>query len=108
MYKLFVILGLIAAVMLVLIVLVQNPKGGFASNFINANQFGGVAQTNKFLERSTWTLAIIVLLFSILSTLTLPRQQNKQEKSDIYEYLQENATSNTTPVMPVNPNQQQK
>ncbi len=102
MYKLFIILGLIAAVLLILIVLVQNPKGGFAANFINANQFGGVAQTNKFLERSTWTLAIVVLLFSILATLTMPRQTVKEDKSAVYEFLQENATNNT-PVVPPAP-----
>ena len=104
MYKLFIILGLIAAVLLILIVLVQNPKGGFASNFINANQFGGVAQTNRFLERSTWTLAIVVLLFSIIATLTMPKQTVKTDNSAIYEYLQENA-SNNTPVIPQAPQQ---
>jgi preprotein translocase subunit SecG len=105
MVKLFVILGIITAILLILIVLVQNPKGGFASNFINANQFGGVAQTNRFLERSTWTLAIIMILLSILGTITLPHQKIKNEQSEVYEYLREHAESTTPPVIPMNPQQ---
>ncbi len=106
MYKLFVILAMIASILLLLIVLIQNPKGGFSANFINANQFGGVAQTNKFLVRTTWTLAVIVLVFSILATITLPHNQGKTEQSDIYEYLRNNAASNTPPTIPVNPQPQ--
>ncbi len=103
MFKLFVILGIIASILLILIVLIQNPKGGFSANFVNANQFGGVEQTNKFLVRSTWTLAIIVLLFSILATITLPHGQQKNEQSDLYTELRENAASNVPPTIPVNP-----
>ena len=104
MYKLLIILGLIASILLILIVIIQNPKGGLATNFINANQLGGVAQTNKFLERTTWTLAIIILLLSILTTFTIPKQVVKEDQSAIYEYLQENAI-NSTPVIPQQPQQ---
>ncbi len=106
MYKLFVILGIIASILLILIVLIQNPKGGFSSNFINANQFGGVAQTNKFLVRSTWTLAVVVFIFTLLATITLPHRQVETEQSDIYEYLRTNASSTTPPTLPVTPQNQ--
>ncbi len=108
MYKLFVILAIIASILLILIVLIQNPKGGFASNFINANQFGGVAQTNRFLVRSTWTLAITIFVFVILATITLPKRTTQTEESDLYTILQENAQSNVPPTIPVNPQTSQQ
>ncbi len=63
------ILALIAALLLILIVLVQNPKGGgLASNVGNANQLGGVRQTTDFLEKATWTLAVAILVLSVASS----------------------------------------
>jgi preprotein translocase subunit SecG len=61
---------LIVAVCLLLcvVVLVQNPKGGgLASEFGSANQFGGVRRTADFLEKSTWTLVTALMVLSILS-----------------------------------------
>ena len=54
MYTLVVILILIVSVLLGLIVLVQNSKGGgLVSNFGGANQMMGVRQTTDFLEKAT-------------------------------------------------------
>lgn len=76
MYTVFSILILIACVLLGLIVLVQNSKGGgLASNFASSNQFMGVRKTADFLEKSTWTLAIVLLSLSLLSVFVIPRQQ---------------------------------
>jgi preprotein translocase subunit SecG len=100
-YNLAIILIIIASILLILIVLVQNPKGGgLASGFTGANQFGGVAQTNKFLEKSTWTLALIILGFSIFASATIPRQANKDQQSDLTEVIQ-NTNFNQAPVAPV-------
>ena len=64
-YILVSVLILITCVLLVLIVLVQNSKGGgLASNFQSSNQFMGVRKTADFLEKTTWTLAIILLVLS--------------------------------------------
>ena len=56
---LFVILIIIAAVVLGLIVLIQNPKGGGLSGSIAgfSNQFMGVKQTTDVLEKGTWVFA---------------------------------------------------
>ncbi|MGY6562363.1 MAG: preprotein translocase subunit SecG [Luteibaculaceae bacterium] len=62
---------LIVAVCLLLciVVLVQNPKGGgLASEFGSANQFGGVRRTADFLEKSTWTLVTALMVLSIVSS----------------------------------------
>ncbi len=75
MHTLFVILILVVCVMLSLIVLVQNSKGGgLASNFSSSNQYMGVRKTTDFLERATWTLASALLVFSLLATMTLPKK----------------------------------
>jgi preprotein translocase subunit SecG len=71
----FVILLLLACVLLGLIILIQNPKGGgLAGNVAGfSNQFMGVKQTNNVLEKGTWLLAIVVALFCIFSTLLIPK-----------------------------------
>lgn len=64
-----IVLIVIVSVLLGLIVLIQNPKGGgLASGFTGANQIGGVKKTADFLEKATWTLAILLLVLSITAT----------------------------------------
>ena len=58
MYTLCIVLILIASLLLVLAVLVQNPKSGMASNFGASNQIMGVRQTTDFLEKFTWGTAV--------------------------------------------------
>ena len=74
MYTLVVILILIVSVLLGLIVLVQNSKGGgLVSNFGGANQMMGVRQTTDFLEKATWTLGGILVVLCLISSITLPK-----------------------------------
>jgi len=66
---LFVILVILAAAVLGLIVLIQNPKGGgLAGNIAGfSNQFMGVKQTTDILEKGTWLFAGIVGVLSLFS-----------------------------------------
>jgi len=74
MYTFVVILILIVSVLLGLIVLVQNSKGGgLVSNFGGANQMMGVRQTTDFLEKATWTLAGILVVLCLISSVTIPK-----------------------------------
>ena len=69
MYTAISILIVIASVLLTIIVLLQNSKGGgLAANFAAGNQTFGVRQTADFLEKSTWTLAITIIVLCILAT----------------------------------------
>lgn len=78
MYVFISILILIVCVILGLIVLVQNPKGGgLAANFGSGNQFMGARQTADFLEKATWTLAVVLLLLSLTATMIIPRGNSK-------------------------------
>ncbi len=73
-YILLSVLILITCVLLVLIVLVQNAKGGgLASNFSSSNQIMGVRKTTDFLEKTTWTLAIVLLILTLTTNFVIPR-----------------------------------
>lgn len=78
MYIFISVLVLIASILLILIVLVQNSKGGgLASGFSSSNQIMGVRKTTDFLEKATWTLAGIVLVLSVIATAFLPKNDTK-------------------------------
>lgn len=71
MTVIFVILVILASVILGLIVLVQNPKGGgLAGNIAGfSNQFMGVKQTTDVLEKGTWIFAAVIGVLCLVSTL---------------------------------------
>lgn len=51
--------------------MVQNPKGGGLSSSIGGSQMlGGVQKTTDFLDKSTWTLATILIALILLSSLS--------------------------------------
>ncbi len=82
-YVLVSVLILIACVLLSLVVLVQNSKGGgLASNFSSSNQFMGVRKTADFLEKTTWTLAMVLLALSLVSIFVIPRNQGANTTTD--------------------------
>ncbi|MDR2138328.1 MAG: preprotein translocase subunit SecG [Tannerella sp.] len=89
MYVFFSVLILIASIFLILIVLVQNSKGGgLASGFSSSNQYMGVRKTTDFLEKATWGLAGGVAFFCIVITSVLPRHQNgAQPQSEIHQQV---------------------
>lgn len=63
MYVTISVLILIVSFLMMLVVLVQNSKGGgLASNFSSQNQILGVRKTTDFLEKTTWTLAILLVV----------------------------------------------
>ena len=74
MIILFIILIIIASVILSLIVLVQNPKGGgLAGNIAGfSSQFMGVKQTTDVLEKGTWIFAAVIAILCITSTMFIP------------------------------------
>ena len=71
LYTLCIVLILIASVLIVLAVLVQNPKSGMAANFGASNQVMGVRQTADFLEKFTWSMAVAILVLSLAATLAM-------------------------------------
>ena len=77
MYTIFATLIIICSILLVLIILIQNPKGGGLSSSFGggANQMMGVKNTTDFLEKSTWTLAISLIVLILASNIWIERPE---------------------------------
>lgn len=99
-YTLFSVLILIACVLLTLIVLVQNSKGGgLAANFSASAQIMGVRKTADFLEKATWTLAISLLVLSLLASASIPRGSG-ENRSKIEEQIERAIDPTAVPNLP--------
>ena len=79
---LFVILLIIASVVLGLLVLIQNPKGGgLAGNIAGfSTQFMGVKQTTDVLEKGTWIFAAVIAILSITSSVFISKAGGQDDK----------------------------
>ncbi|MEJ0104505.1 MAG: preprotein translocase subunit SecG [Bacteroidota bacterium] len=101
MTLLFVILIILASVILGLIVLIQNPKGGgLAGNIAGfSTQFMGVKQTTDVLEKGTWLFAGIIAVLSLTSTVFISKTaggEDKIEKVNPNSPSQNQQPANTT------------
>ena len=95
MYLLLIVLIVIAAVLMCGIVLIQNSKGGgLASSFASSNQIMGVRKTTDFLEKATWTLAIIIAALSVAAAWTLPHKSETGNDSVLIEKAVEEVATN--------------
>ena len=73
MYTLFVILIVIAAILMIGIVLIQESKGGgLSSSFAGYNQVAGVRKTTDFIEKATWSLAAAMVIISVICAWVAP------------------------------------
>ena len=98
MTTLFIILIILASVVLGLIVLVQNPKGGGLDGNIAgfSTQFMGVKQTTDVLEKGTWLFAGIIGLLCLVSTFFISGKAGTENKA-------KDATINTQQQPVTNP-----
>jgi len=102
-YILISVLILVAAVLMILVVLVQNSKGGgLAANFTGGNQIMGVRRTTDFLEKATWTLAIAIFLLSLISVIVIPKG-TKTDAGTVDTELREIIDNGGTDAAPINP-----
>ncbi len=85
----------------ILAVLVQNPKSGMAANFGASNQVMGVRETSDFLEKFTWTMAIAIVVLSLVATLAMDKglvaESNSEISKDV-KALQERVIESETPA----------
>ena len=102
MYTVFSIIIIITSILLVLIVLIQNPKGGGLSSTFgggSGNQIMGAKKTTDFLEKSTWTLAIVLISLSLLSNFAIPRDKNGNSSIKAEELIDESRTDEINSVI---------
>lgn len=76
MLALFGVLIILTSLILGLIVLIQNPKGGGLSGTFGGfgNQLMGVKQTTDVLEKGTWVFAAVVGLLCLASPAFIPKE----------------------------------
>lgn len=68
------ILIAIISVLLMLVVLIQNPKGGGVDSTFGgqgANQLFGAARSTDLVEKTTWGLAILLVVLCIITTIII-------------------------------------
>jgi preprotein translocase subunit SecG len=94
------VLVIVACVLQIMIVLVQNSKGGgLAANFTSAGQTMGVRKTADFLEKSTWTLAGAILILCVVATAAIPRG-SAEGKSKLENQSQNAVDPSAIPTLP--------
>ena len=89
---------MILSFLLILIIMVQNPKGGGLSSSFGGDtqQIGGVKKTTDFLDKTTWILSSFILILILFSNITLNTENDNfesdliqnQEQLDIEEVLE--------------------
>ena len=101
MYTLFVILAVITAILLAIVVLIQESKGGgLASNVSSANSVLGVRKTTDFVEKATWTLAALLVVFSVATSFFV--HQNTDSTFDVTN-IKTTAPAPAAPATPAAP-----
>ena len=85
MLILFGTIIILASVILGVIVLIQNPKGGGLSSSLGgfSNQLMGVKQTTDVLEKGTWLFAGIIGVLCLTSTLFIPKSGGTNSKENL-------------------------
>jgi len=89
------IIIIIAAILLTLVIFIQNPKGGgLSSDFGSPAQLGGVKKTNEFIDKLTWSLAGTIVAASIIITMLQPSIKTETKNQAPQKQQQK---ENTTP-----------
>jgi preprotein translocase subunit SecG len=97
MLALFGVLIIIFSIVLGLIVLIQNPKGGGLSGSLSGfgNQLMGVKQSTDILEKGTWFFAAVVGLLCLASPAFIPKDGSSSTDND--ELLKNAPTTSPAP-----------
>jgi preprotein translocase subunit SecG len=100
----FLIAITIVCFLLILAIMVQNPKGGgLSSSFGSSQQLGGVQKTTDFLDKSTWTLGGILIALILLSSISF---NGGNAATDSKILGQENTDTSTATPKTLEPNKQ--
>ncbi len=84
--------------------MVQNPKGGGLSSAVGGSQLmGGVQKTTDFLDKSTWTLATVLIALILLSTLSFNGGLSNSDSKIIDNTAPAATPAPSTPAAPAVP-----
>ncbi|MDQ7917047.1 preprotein translocase subunit SecG [Mesonia sp. MT50] len=104
-FTIFLVLIVIVAFLLVVVIMVQNPKGGGLSSSFGGGggaQIGGAQNTTNFLDKSTWTLATVLLVLILLSNLAIMDGNGLGESRIINDDTQTTVPANNSTDAPAN------
>jgi len=97
MFTFLAILAILICLFLILFILIQNPKGGgLSSSFGASNQIMGVQKTGDFLERTTWGLAIALLVICLSMKVFSPGTGKSSEPLEIQKAIERNPSGNAS------------
>ena len=97
-FSIFLVLITIVCFLLIIVIMVQNPKGGGLSSSLGGSQMiGGVQKTTDFLDKSTWTLATILIVLIMLSSLSFTGALSDKD-SKIIDQTEAAAPKTATPA----------
>ena len=102
-FSIFLVLITIVCFLLIVVIMVQNPKGGGLSSSLGGSQLmGGVQKTTDFLDKSTWILAMILTALVLLSCLSFTDTLGDSD-SKIIDTTQKASPAAATPAAPAAP-----
>lgn len=107
-FTLFMVAIIIACMLLIIIIMAQNPKGGGLSGTFGGTSSAsfGVQRTNDFMEKATWTLGgiIVALIFLSVVLTAKPSMMSTPMKSPAKTETATTKTQvpTTAPVQPAN------
>lgn len=82
LFTTIIILVVIASILMCGIVFIQESKGGgLASGFSSGNSMLGVRKTTDVVEKTTWSLAAIMVVLSIVSVFALNGREDATVKN---------------------------
>lgn len=97
-YYLFVVLIVIVSLLMIGIVLIQEPKGGgLSSNFSSSNAIMGVRKTTDFIEKTTWGFFASMILISVVCAYVAPKSATEQSVLEKTATETQTTNPNTTP-----------
>ncbi|MFD1615240.1 preprotein translocase subunit SecG [Gelatiniphilus marinus] len=99
-FTIFLALIVVVAFLLIVVIMVQNPKGGGLSSSFGGGgtqQLGGVKKTTDFLDKSTWTLATLLLVLILASNVAISSGNETVDS----KALDPDATTQPLPATPL-------
>ena len=101
MYELILGIIIFLAILLVLIVLAQNSKGGGLSSQFGgsgASNIIGVKKTGDLLEKLTWAFAVGIMVLTLSASFILPTSNQAPTNEILDEAGQQGAPGNIPPM----------